>query len=91
MIRTWLRNWLGITAIEARKVLKDGEDDPALKRIALLEFELAKQEQQHAADIAELRERLDNRVSRGTPHRSFQMMRKVAEMGEAMQKEKNAG
>ncbi len=91
MIRLWLRNWLGITRIEAPKVPKEGEDDPALARIAALEFELARQEAQHASDIAEINARLENRAARSNPHRSFQMMRKVAEMGEMAAREKNAG
>jgi phosphoenolpyruvate carboxylase len=93
MIRNWLRSWLGIVRLDNYITSIEGSEYKglqALKRVSDLEQELAKQEKQHAADINELRERLDTPRSRH-PARAFQQMRTVAEIGAAAQRKPNAG
>ncbi len=98
MIRIWLRQWLGISAMEAREVLESGgrglareRADMALSRIGELEKELSKQESAHAAEVNELRERLDMPAKRKPSGRPFSVLQKVAAMGAEAQRMKDAG
>ncbi len=98
MIRIWLRGWLGITAIETREQLKSGNDglafersNMALSHISELEKELAKIEAAHAAEVNELRERLEMPAKRKPSGRPFSVLQKVAAMGAEAQRMKDAG
>ncbi len=84
MIRNWLRSWLGITAIETRKVL----DTELTERVAKLERELVEQESAHGAEMQELRDRLDMPAKRKPSGRPFAVLAKLAAMGAEKQ---NAG